>query len=61
MASPPFNKGMRPSKRAADNAADQKTINRMTTSRRLGRVKVRMPEFKCLADKDDDEEASDER
>jgi hypothetical protein len=32
---------------------DQKTINRMTTTRRLGRLKVRMPEFKCL--KDDNE------
>jgi hypothetical protein len=27
---------------------DQVTINRMVTSRRLGRLKVRMPRFKCL-------------
>ena len=45
-----FHKGLRISKKrnAASNAKDQKTINRMTVTRRLGRVKVRMPEFKCL-------------
>lgn len=32
------------------NTQDQKIINRMTTTRRLGRIKVRMPEFKCLKD-----------
>jgi hypothetical protein len=46
-----FNKGMRPSSRHnAGNVADQKTINRMTTTRRLKRVKVGMPEFNCLKD-----------
>jgi hypothetical protein len=51
-----FHKGLRKSKKrnaAQENAMDQKTINRMTSTRRLKRVKVRMPEFKCLTDDKD--------